>query len=134
MDIKANPHHILMSDTLKGTVPEFESDTVSEMRDKYIHVVADRRISGQQVPLVGLLRTVMFGESPEVEMKVEISDAIATIKAEQLFFEVFTFQHGDDDLLLPGPFTVSAARIQEIDPITQTCILALGLQRIVKKR
>lgn len=122
-----------MSETLRGQLPELESDIAEQMHGNYVHVVADRRIGGQQVPLAGLLRTVLFDTQPEIEFKVELSEALATVQANDLVFEGFELQHGEETSLpMPGPFKVKAARIQEIDPVTQTCVLALQLQRVKK--
>lgn len=132
MEVKADTSRVLMSDVLKGQLPEHESNIVDQLEAQYIHVVADRYISNQSKPLVGLLRTVLFDTSPEIEIKIEISEALATVKAEQLVFNGFELQHGDETLQMPGPFNVKAARIQEIDPATQTCVLALHLGRVNK--
>lgn len=132
MELKADPSKILMSETLKGQLPELESEMAEQMQGQYVHVVADRRIAGQSLPLAGLLRTVLFDASPEIEFKVELSEALATVKAEKLTFESFELEHGEETLQMPGPFTVKAARIQEIDAATQTCVLALQLQRVKK--
>ena len=135
MELKPDTSRILMSNALKGQVPELESEMVEQMQGQYVHVVADRRIGGQQLPLAGLLRTVLFDTSPEIEIKVELIEAIRTVKANDLVFGGFELQHGEEEdggLSMPGPFSVKAARIQEIDPATQTCVLALQLQRVKK--
>ena len=132
-EVRADPSRILMSDALRGQLPELESEMAEHMQGQYVHVVADRRIGGQQLPLAGLLRTVLFDTSPEIEFKVELAEALATVKANDLSFGSFELQHGEETTLqMPGPFTVKAARIQEIDPMTQTCVLALQLQRVKK--
>lgn len=131
MELKSDPSKILMSDALRGQLPELESDMVTQLQGQYVHVIADRRVGGQSMPLAGLLRSVLLDVQPEIEIKVEMSEALKTIKATDLSFEFFELQYGEDeDVTLPGPFTVKAARIQEIDPVTQTCVLALHLQRV----
>lgn len=133
MELKPDPSRILMSDALKGQLPELESEIADQLHGQYVHVVADRRIGGQQLPLAGLLRTVLFDTHPEIEFKVELSEALATVKANDLSFEGFELQHGEETTLnIPGPFAVKAARLQEIDPTTQTCVLALQLHRVKK--
>ncbi len=133
MELKPNTSRILMSDVLKGQLPELESDAIDELHGQYVHVIADRFMNGAQLPLAGLLRTVLFDQAPEIEMKIELSEALKTVKANDLRFDSFELQHGDEEtLVMPGPFIVKAARIQEIDPTTQTCVLALHLQRTKK--
>jgi hypothetical protein len=133
MELKPDPSCILMSDALKGRLPELESEMVDQLQGQYVHVIADRHIGTQHLPLTGLLRTVLFDVHPEIEFKVELAEALATVRANELRFEKFELQHGEETTLeMPGPFTVKAARIQEIDPLTQTCVLALQLQRAKK--
>ncbi len=128
--LKPNVSRILMSDVLKDKVPELESDAVDELQNQYVHVVADRRIGGQQIPIAGLLVAVLFGAIPELDFKVELSEALITVKADQLSINSFELQHGDVTVPVPGPFYVKAARIQDIDVFNQTCVLSLQLQRV----
>lgn len=129
MELKPNVSRILMSDILKDQVPELESDAVDELQKQYVHVIADRRIGGQQVPIAGLLVAVLFDITPELEFRVELGEALATVKAEQLSIHSFELQHGDVTVPVPGPFMVKAARIQDVDVFNQTCVLSLQLQR-----
>ncbi len=89
MELKPDTSRILMSNALKGQVPELESEMVEQMQGQYVPVVADRRIGGQQLPLAGLLRTVLFDTSPEIEIKVELIEAIRAVKANDLVFGGF---------------------------------------------
>jgi hypothetical protein len=130
-EVRADATRILMSDALKGQLPELESEIVEHMQSQYVHVIADRRIGTQRLPLVGLLQTVLFDAQPEIEFKVELTEALATVKAVDLKFNGFQLQHGEGSTIdMPGPFNVKAARIQEIDAINQTCVLSLQLQRV----
>lgn len=133
MELKSNPSRILMSDVLRDRMPELESDVVDKLHEQYVHVIMDRRISGQQQPLTGLLRSVLFDVQPEVEVKVDLEDALNTVKATELVIMGFELQYGTDGTVaVPGPFTVKAARIQDVDPSTQTCVLAVQLHRVKK--
>ncbi len=76
---------MMMSESLKGVLPgEGEDDFIAAAQEQYVHVIADRRIAGQQLPIAGLLRTVLFDEKPEIEFKVALVDALETVKAEEL--------------------------------------------------
>lgn len=130
-----------MSDMLKGNVSDLAShddddpymEAVTSAETRYVHVIADRRVANKSLPLVGLLRTVLFDEQPEIEFKVDLTEALATVKAAGLSFAGFELEHGTEVVKMPGPFIVKAARIQEIDPLTQTCVLALHLTRSLNK-
>lgn len=134
MELKVNTSKILMSDVLKDKLPEHESDAVDELQEKYVHVVADRYISGKQSPMAGLLVAVLFDTIREVEMRVELAEALLTVKADAVMFAGFELQHGDLTVPIPGPFLVKAARIQDIDVLNQTCVLSMQLQQVNGQR
>lgn len=128
---------VLMSDALKGQIAGFSPDDVNRLQHQYIHVVVDRCVLGKSFPLVGLLQSALFDVEPEVEAKVEVVEALRTVNhRETIVVNQVELQLGDEeDEKLPstvrmiGPFTIKAARIQEINPLNQTCVLALQLQR-----
>lgn len=133
MDIKPDTSRVLMSDTLKKVLPDLDGDNMSQLVGEGIYVVADRRVGGQQLPLAGVLRSVLFDIVPEIEMRIELSEALAVVQTEGLTFESFELHHGEQTTVkLPGPFTVKAARIEEIDVPAQLCVLLLQLQRVKK--
>lgn len=133
MELKSDPSKILMSETLKGHLPELESDEIDQLSSQYVHVVVDRWVAGTQVPLTGLLRSVLFGLEPELDIKVELPEALAVVKAQNLVIAGFELQYGEESTVeVPGPFTVKAARIDDINAQTQTCVLMLQLQRAKK--
>jgi len=119
-----------MSDTLKDHLPDLESDVVDQLQDQYVHVVADRRIGAKSLPITGLLVSVLFDVQPEIEFKVELSEALITVSANTLSFVSFELHHGETTVPIPGPFIVKAARIQDIDALNQMCVLSLQLQRV----
>lgn len=133
MEVKPDKSRVLMSDTLKGVLPDLDGDNLSQLVGEGIYVVADRRVGGQQLPLAGVLRSVLFDVNPEVEMRIELAEALAVVQAQDLVFGGFELHHGEKTTVqLPGPFTVKAARIEEIDVPAQLCILLLQLQRVKK--
>lgn len=133
MELKADPSKILMSETLKGQLPDLGDEVFDNLANGGIYVVMDRRVAKQQQPLAGVLRSVLFDVVPEVEMRVELAEALAVVQAQDLVIEGVELQHGEETTVkMPGPFTVKAARIQEIDVPAQLCVLALQLQRVKK--
>jgi hypothetical protein len=122
-------NQIMMSDSLKSQVGDIDSQMMDQLNDQYVHVIADRTIGGHQEPLIGLLRSILLDVEPEIEFKVELFEAMKTIKSNDLGFLKFELHHGEDIVTIPGPFKVKAARIQDIEPKTQMCIIALHLRR-----
>lgn len=134
MEMKANTSGVLMSDVLRGQVPEIEDEhPVDALRGKHIVVVAERIIGDKKEGMVGILRGVMLGTDPEIEFRTEVKEALDILKANSLSFTRFELHHGEETVVpIPGPFTVKAARIDEIDIVEQVCTLGLHLQRQVR--
>lgn len=127
-----NNERVLMSEQLKGQVPEFDDERLDEIAGSFVHVIADRRFKGEPDPLVGMLKTILFNVEPELEFTVELAEAIRSVSTDGLTFGGFELHHGETDTKIPGPFSVVSARIQDIDPARQTCVLALHLKRVPK--
>lgn len=132
MELKPNMSHVLMSETLKGQLPGLDGDDpLVQFAGQAVYVIIDRRIGGQPLPLSGVLSSILFGAEPEVEVHVELSEALVTVKADNVQIVAIELHHGEETTVpVPGPFTVKAARIDDIDVATQSCILALQLQRV----
>jgi hypothetical protein len=128
MELKADNSRMLMSDILKDRVDD--ANQIEKFVEEAICVVVDRRIDMEKLPLTGILKTVMFDTEPEIEIMVEISEALLTISSGNLEILGIELQHGIKTTVpMPGPFQIKAARIHDVDVINQTCTLALHLQR-----
>lgn len=118
---------VMVSESLVGQLPDVDLDRAEE---RYVHVVIDRYVGAERRPLVGLLRSIVLGDTTEVEFKVELSEAMHVIKHGNDTFGSIELQHAEDEpLRMPGPFTASLKCVQDIDPVTQTCILAVRLTK-----
>ena len=135
MELKPDNRRVLMSEALKGQVPglEEDEDPFQHVAGRAVYAVIDRRIGNQQLPFGGMLRSVLFGLEPEVEVLVELPEALATVKAESMQIVGVELHHGEETTIpIPGPFIVKAARIDNIDVVQQSCALSLQLQRVKK--
>lgn len=134
MELKANPSKILMSESLRGQIPDVEDggDPIDQLSGQAVFAIVDRRIGGQAFPVSGLLRSVLFDSEPELEISIELHEALATVKAQSVLIGGFELHHGETTVEVPGPFEIKAARIQEIDVPRQLCVIAMQLQRVKK--
>src|SRR5579859_5722037 len=83
MNVKADAERVLMSDVLKGTVPELEAaaaDPVGEMEARAVTVVLELFASSGNAGIVGVLRGIVVGPDPQVELRVPISDALTAVE------------------------------------------------------
>jgi hypothetical protein len=130
MEIKPDTSRVLMSDVLKGTIPELEDEIAKDpISGKHVIAIAHRVVAGKADGLVGILRGVLFGKDPEIAFRIELNDAMDIVDAPQLHFNGFEFHHGERIIKMPGPFLVEAARIDDISAQDQMCTLSLHLKR-----
>lgn len=110
-------------------VPDLELEIPELLESSFVQVLAGRSMSGASAPLVGTLHSISLDVQPEIGMKVEISEALSTIRATELAFSGFDLVHDGTNTSIPGPFTVKAARVSDIDVVNQMCVLHLQLLR-----
>lgn len=129
MQMKADTSHILMSDALKGTIPELEDEQVDAIKNRHVTVVAEKSTADGTEGMVGILKGVLLGSEPEIEFKCDLKEALGILSADSLLFNVFELHHDESVVSIPGPFSVKAARIDEINVVDQLCTLGLHLMR-----
>jgi hypothetical protein len=129
MEMKADKSHILMSDVLKGNVPELENETVEMSSGKAVIAVFSKVAGNKVEGMVGALRGVLFDVNPEIEVRVEVEEAFKVVRTSNLQFQKFELHYGEDVIEVPGPFIVTAARIDAIDVFDHMCTLSLNLKR-----
>ena len=132
MEMKADKSQVLMSDVLKGQVPELEGEhPVDQMHAAtQVILIAEKIVGGKTEGMVGILRGLLLGQDPEIEFRTDLKEALFILKANQLSFTKFEIHYGEDIVVpIPGPFVVKAARIDEISPADQLCTLGLHLTK-----
>lgn len=128
MEVKADNSRVLMSDVLKGQVPELEGEAEG-LEALYVHVIVALRVGNKQTALAGILRSVLFGEDPELEFRVQLEEALAFVEANDMQVLGFELHHGMKVIKVPGPLVVKAVRIDDVAFAEQLCTLSLGLKR-----
>ena len=131
--IKPATERVLMSDVLRGQVPEIEDDQPIEpaIAGEGVIVIAHKLTGGatKEEGMVGILRGIHLGKEPEIEFRVELKEALDVIEAKGLSFPMFELHHGERIIQIPGPFIVEAARLDEIMIAEQMCTLGLHLKK-----
>lgn len=130
MEMKADPSHVLMSEALKGQVPELDGEQIEEIAAKHVTVLLERIVGGKSDPMVGILRGMLLGDNPEIEFRCSIEDAMLVLGTQDLHVGKIQLHHGDGALVeVSGPFDVKARRIDEIVAQDQLCTLGLHLMK-----
>jgi len=135
--MKVDTSHVLMSDVLRGQVPDLDEQIEANTQDlarKHVLVVAEKTVGAHVSGIVGILRGALLGPEPEIEFRCQINEALDIIEASSLVFNKFELHHDERVLSVPGPFTVKAAKIDEISAQDQLCTLGLHLSRHTQRQ
>lgn len=131
MQMKVDNSHVLMSEVLKGQLPELEGmHPVDQANVQHVVVIAEKIVGDTVQGMVGILRGILLGLDPEIEFRADLKESLEILKANNLKFTRFELHYGEDVLIpIVGPFIVKAARIDEISPVDHLCTLGLHLSR-----
>jgi len=131
LHLHPNNASILMSDTLKGNVPVLEDEPAppDPLENQHVVVIAAKRVGSQVDAIVGILRGVLFDVDPEIEFRIQLSEAMDIIEAPGISFDGFELHHGERIINMGGPYLVKAARIDDISSKDQMCTLGLHLKK-----
>lgn len=127
LSMNVDKSHVLMSDVLRGQVPELEGEERETDQAEHVVVIAQKIVGPLKEALIGVLRGIHLGSEPEIEFRIDLSEAMSLISAKDLSFAGFELHHKTTVIPIPGPFTIKAARIDEISPIEQLCTIGLQL-------
>lgn len=135
---KQHSQGVMVSSQLKDQLPDavLNEEILASLDSSFVHIVIDKSIGSERIPLVGAFRSVLVDEKPELELKVELQQAFefAALKS-SIVVESFDVLRGEERVLtVTGPFIVPAARVQDLDHVTQTCVLMLQLERMVSRQ
>jgi hypothetical protein len=129
MEMKAETSRVLMSEALKGRVTEEIEDESAVVDQNFVTVVLHVQVANKKTAIVGIMRSVLFESEPELDVRVQMSEALDIVSADALVILAFELHHDERVIKVPGPFKVKGARIDEHTPGTDLCLLSLGLKR-----
>ena len=123
---------ILMSEQLRGIVPENDEDLVA-MANRYIMVVIDYTINAVSTAAPGTLTSFMRDkEGIELEGRFQLSDGLQIAMSDGVHVSQFSFHSGEieepQSFENDGKgFVLDACRIQAIDYAKEMCSLDMRL-------
>ena len=139
-EAKAHTSRILMSDVLKGIMPEDvdATDDVAAVAQNFTIVILGCCIRGDETPMVGTLDSVMFQEHIlELSVKVELDTALAMLKAAPCLsggpvdvrFNFVELHNGEDITRFEpdGGMSIKGVRVEQVDHHRRMCMLLLNL-------
>jgi len=133
LKITTSTSKLLMSDSLKGTVPEFEDAEVGEQSKNFIIAILEIVINKSKTePLMGSLVGIELGDNVKIDFKMLLSDAFSTIGLfNQGKIDINSIQLHllNDVMYIDGPFKITSMKLIDIDQTLQLCVLAIDLTR-----
>jgi hypothetical protein len=121
---------ILISKELVDQIPDFEQ--ISGAVNEFLLFYAKDDSTG--VEITGPISSVLFADDPEVEVKMNISDALFVLQhREKISISSLNMAHRKNIIKLEGNYNVHAAKILDVNVDQQSCVLALGLKSTKKE-
>lgn len=131
MEMKPDTSSVLMSEVLKGQIPDLEEVEVVDALagGKHVIVILEKLVSTTATTAVGILRGMLFDTDPEVELRIDLTEALDIVEAKSLLIGKLELHHGERIVPVIGPFKVKAKRLDEVSFADQLCTLGLHLTR-----
>jgi hypothetical protein len=127
-------NRLLMSDSLRGMVPELEEDKIRDMSDAFL--VGGMELIYDDMDEIDVLAGKIEGISFEalstikLDVRLELKKAYDTIKkyaSTGLSCRMFYLYHGDDELIFEGPYKISSSKLLDFDFENKMCTLGVDL-------
>jgi hypothetical protein len=125
---------LLMSEELHGQIPDLDEQYFTLIENLILVRGIFETPDGEDY-LDGPLVAILSSDNPEVEIKLNLPLALDVVRRKSnLVFKSFNVYHKKVPTVLNGPFTISAAKICDINVNEQYCTLILGLQPAISKK
>lgn len=127
-------NRLLMSDSLKGVVPELEDDMIRKLEDAFVAVSFQLTHGDEsEVLTAALLGCAVEEGMTRVDFRLDTFDAyrwFSSFVKDQWRCEVVIFSHSERLLEIPGPFRVKCPKITDIDRKDKISTIGVDLFRI----
>lgn len=134
-----NGNRLLMSEDLRGKVPELDDDILKQYESNFVFGVLEGVDPDDGNDMVGNLVGLALEETVKWDFRVNLTTALRFISryvpdddAGQPVIPCSGFQLflGDDVIRFPGPFIVVRPKVYDVDNNTKLCTLAVDLTRV----
>ena len=122
--IAASRSSILMSDVLKGNVPELDEDAVDEHAHRFIMTTMELTIDGEDAdpPIAGSINNIELSDDTYVEVRVALADAFDIlrtwdVKRATMKIKAYHLTCGQETMSTAGPFEISSVTLKELSLI-----------------
>jgi hypothetical protein len=129
-----NSSRLLMSESLKGMIPELEEEQTRAFSDAFVVTTLELNTPKESNLIVGSLDGISFDNSSEIKLdiRVEVKEAYEAFKkytTAGLSSRLLYLHLGDNEICLEGPFKVNNFKIMSFDHQNRMCTLGVDLIR-----
>jgi hypothetical protein len=125
---------ILMSDELKGQVPELEDD-LQTYEDAYVIGALELRKNDEPFAVVGSLVGISIEDVIKIDLHVSIKDAHRVVSdkllQKGLSCDAIQLIYASFEDRLAGPFQISSSKMMDFDRSLKMCTLGVDLTRSI---
>jgi len=131
--IDDNDNRLLMSDSLRGMLPDLEDDQLKLLSDAFVIATIELLFEQNVEVVAGSLAGASFDN---LEIKLDIRaglndayDVIKKFKTSGLSCRLFYLHRGDDEICFEGPYKISSTKIMDFDRQLKMCTIGFDLIR-----
>ena len=130
-------NRLLMSDSIKGMIPDLEEDKVKNMNDAFLvgvfEIIYD---SFDDIDVMaGKVEGISFESQGDIKIDVRLDtkkayDTIKKYTTTGLSCRMLHLHHGDDELRIEGDYRFSSAKLFDFDIEKKMCTLGVDLVKL----
>jgi len=129
--IDDNDNRLLMSDSLKGMIPDLEDDQLKSLSDAFV-IATVEMLFDQNIEIIAgsLVGVSLENFESKIDIRVSLKDAyeiIKKFKTSRLSCRVFYLHRGDDEICFEGSYKISSAKIMDFDRQLKMCTVGFDL-------
>lgn len=130
--IDETKNRILMSDSLKGVLPEFEEEQLKAFSESFVVTTLEVLWNDTSELISGSLVGISFESLEEIKLDIRVStkeayDIIKKYTSSGLTSRVFFLHLGDDEIVFQGNYQISNPKAHSFDHQNRMCTLGVDL-------
>jgi hypothetical protein len=126
-------NRLLMSEELRGNVPELEDDQIAALEDAFVIAALELRRGDEVLPVVGSLIGFSHEGSVKIDLSVQNSVAYSVVSeivsGVEYTCDAYTLIFADAETRVANNFKVTSVRMMDFDRKSKMCTLAIDLDR-----
>lgn len=133
--IDETKNRVLMSESLKGVLPEFEEDQLQAFSESFVVTTLEVNVGDDSELLSGSLVGISFESLAEIKLDIRVStkeayDIIKKYSSSGLASRVFFLHLGNDEIVFQGNYKIVNPKAVSFDHQSRMCTLGVDLIKI----